>query len=561
MRLSRYLIWTVMLVLLLSSAVGFAQSREVADLVLHNATIYTMDAENPVASAIAIKGDRILAVGTRSDVAKLTGKGTEVVNLKQATVLPGLIDSHVHFQSIGTRELLVDCYWKPKAEILDAIAVAVAGAASVDEWIRGAGFNEAVWDPPISPNKDDLDPVSPDNPVYITRYCGHQAWVNSRALEIAGITKDTPDPDQGTIVREADGEPTGLLMGTARGLVSQHIPSEWTPEQLKRATILADERLASVGLTSVHDAGSGLSTINLMKELYEEGLIKVRVYQMARYRDVMTHFDEPKIGLFGDRYTIRSVKFGADGALGARSAAMLEPYTDRHDYSGLLYVEEDELAGQISDLLAIGFQSRVHAIGDRGNRVTLNAFEKALQQVPVNDHRLAIEHAQILHLDDIPRFAELGVVASMQPLHATEDMLFAEDRVGPERILGGYAWRSLLDLGVVIAGGSDAPVSPPNPIWGIHAAVTRQDRNNNPPGGWYPEQSVTREEALKMFTLDAAYAAFEEDIKGSLEQGKLADLVVIDRDIMDGSMVAADDIWKAEVLMTMIGGEFVYEKQ
>ncbi len=565
-------IWVLVLLMVFSlSAIAFAQGkghgpdREVADLVLHNATIYTMDENNPVANSIAIKDGKIIAVGHRNVTARVTGPGTEIINLKKATVLPGLIDAHVHFSSIGTRLLQVDAYWLPKDVIIQNIADAVEETAP-GEWIQGRGFNQEIWDPPVWPTKEDLDVVSPDNPVYIGRYCGHAAWVNSKALEVAGIDKDTEDPPDGSFLRDQDGNPTGILLASgAMNMVRQHIPP-WTEEQILEGMILANEDCLSVGLTGVHDAGAGKSTIDLIKKLYEEGELQLRIYQMVRgpVGDVDYYLDKgPQIGLYDNHYTIRSIKMSLDGALGARTAAMLEPYSDwpDPDWLGVLRIDLDIYNDVIQRTLEAGFQSRCHNIGDRANRLTLDAFENALDVVDIEDPRLVIEHAQILHPDDIPRFVELDVIASMQPLHATEDMIMAEDRVGPERILTSYAWRTLLDKGVTIAGGSDSPVSPHNPFYGIHAAVTRQNRDNKPEGGWYPEQVVTREEALRMFTLDAAYAAFEEDIKGSLEPGKLADLAVINQDIMDPGKVAAEDIWKTEVLKTMIGGEFVYEKE
>ena len=565
MRTRSFCVWLVVgLLVILIGTVAFAQGRglgpdrEVADLVLHNAKIYTMDENNPVASSIAIKDDKILAVGHRNVTAKVTGPGTEIINLEEATVLPGLIDSHVHLPGLGLRLLMVDAHWLPKEEILQNVADAVEEAEPV-EWIRGRGYNEAVWDPPEPPTRHDLDTVSPENPVIISRYCGHAVWVNTMALQIAEIYPWGPNDHEG-IHRDEDGYPTGVLIGGAPSLIWEHVPP-WTDEQIKEGIELAGEECVSVGLTGVHEASrTGLGTVEMMKSLYEEEALKLRVYEMLSYGAAL-ELGEPQIGLYNNRYTIRSVKHIMDGALGARSAAFIEEYSDAPGHYGYLYTDEDTMTEIIVNLYEIDFQIRSHAIGTLGNRTKLNAIERANEKIEVDDPRPAIEHAQIIHLNDIPRFAELDVIASMQPLHATEDMLFAEDRVGPERILGGYAWRTLLDQGTIIAGGSDAPVSPINPFYSLHAAVTRQDRDNKPEGGWFPEQAVTREEALRMFTLDAAYAAFEEDIKGSLEPGKLADLVVIEQDVMDPDIVADEDIWKVEVLKTIIGGEVVYEKE
>lgn len=552
------------LTVLLGSVVSGAKLTE-ADLIIHGGKIYTGAEGKPVVEAIAAKDGKVLAIGTIGEIMRYGGRNTKRIELKGRTVIPGLIDAHVHFLSLGTRLLQVDCYWKPKEEIIAAIAKAVA-EAKPGEWIQGRGFNQAVWDPPVWPTKEELDAVSPNNPVYVGRYCGHAAWVNSKALEIAGVTKDTPDPPNGAFLRDEKGEPTGILLEEgAMNAVRKHIPP-FTEEQLTKGLILANNECLSVGLTGVHDAGASKENIELVKDLYEQGNLKIRIYQMVRGPSESVDYflaHGPEIGLYGNRYTIRSVKMSLDGALGARGCAMLEPFSDWPDktWTGVIRIPEDQFENEVKKVVQAGFQVRVHAIGDKGNRLTLDAYEAALNDLGFlgKDIRPAIEHAQILHFTDIPRFRQLGVVASMQPVHATEDMLFAESRVGPYRILGGYAWKTLQSIDVPIAAGSDAPVSPINPFYGIHAAVTRQDRNNNPPGGWYPSQCMTREEALKAFTVGAAYVAFEEDIKGTLEPGKLADMVVIDRDIMDETKVPASEIWKTKVLKTIIGGEVVYE--
>jgi len=558
----------------LISLPAIAQAGEKADSVFLNGRIYTVDEGFSVAEALAVKGDRFVFVGSNENVQAYIGCDTKVVDLQGKAVVPGLMDSHIHFigrlgESLYSRD--PDFYWVSVAEMQARIAEAIATGQGVrpgpDGWISGRGYNDAIWDPPVA-HKGLLDPVSPNNPVYITRYCGHAALVNSKAMEIAGIDADgiTPDPVGGHIVRDSEGKPTGVFIDTAMSLVSRHIPS-WpalTEEERRHCLVLGSEAALAAGLTVVHDAsGSAMSTVNRVKALYEEGLIKIRINDMLS-RSTALALGGPQV-LYDNHYFLSSIKVVGDGSLGGRGAAMIEEYSDAPGYYGELrsvIIDEDAFAGEVAELLNLGISTRTHCIGDLANRVVLNAYEKAMNATGIHGDqaRLAIEHSQILHPDDLPRFAQLGIVASMQPVHATEDMLFAEDRVGPERILGAYAWRDLLDSGVVIASGSDYNVSPYNPFWGIHAAVTRQDRNNEPPGGWYPEQCMTREEALRSYTMGGAYVMFAEDILGSIEVGKLADFVVIDRDIMDEEEVDAEDIWKTEVLMTVVGGEVVFTK-
>ena len=547
-----------------------APPGEQADLVLHNANVVTMDRNAPEAEAIAVAGDRILAVGTDGAIRRYIGSETEVINLEGTTVIPGLIDSHVHFIGLGNRLLQLDARnVTDKAEIIERVAAHAAQAAP-GEWIQGRGWDQNRWTVKEFPTKEELDGVSPDNPVYLRRVDGHAAWVNSRALEIGGITKDTPDPDGGQIIRYASGEPAGTLVDNAFRLVSQHIPPIGK-EQKRRAIGLAIEECLSSGLTGVHEAGGFREDIELYAEMMEADEFDLRIYDFLRWPideqklphtyDALDYYLEqgPRIGLHDHRLTIRGIKMSVDGALGSRGAAFLEPYDDDPDNQGIFRLSEDEVYETIRRGIEAGFQVTTHAIGDRANRMVLDAMERALAETGAEDARLRIEHAQILHPDDVPRFAELGVIPSMQPTHCTTDMNWAATRIGEGRTRYAYAWRSLLDSGVRIAGGSDAPVEPVQPLPGIYAAITRRDLETGWPGeeGWHPEEKVTRAEALRMFTLDAAYAAFEEDLKGSLEPGKLADIVVLSKDIMT---IPAEEILTTEVLMTFLGGKMVYEK-
>ena len=540
-----------------------------ADLVLMNGHIVTMDEGFPEAQAIAVAGDRILAVGTDTAIESHIGEGTEVVDLEGKTVIPGMIDSHVHFIGLGNRLLQLDARnVSDQDEIIERVAEQ-AKNLEPGEWIQGRGWDQNRWTVKEFPTKEELDAVSPENPVYLRRVDGHAAWVNSRALKIANINKDTPDPAGGHIIRYASGEPAGTLIDNAFRLVSQHIPPI-SKEQKRRAIGLAIEECLSSGLTSVHEAGGHREDIELYAKMMEADAFDLRIYEFLRWptdEQTLPHTYEaldyylekgPQIGLHDHRLTIRGIKMSVDDALGSRGAAFLEPYEDDPDNSRLFRLTEDEVYETIRRGVTAGFQVTSHAIGDRANRMVLDAMERALEQTQATDARLRIEHAQILHPDDVARFAELGVIPSMQPTHATTDMHWAATRLGEERMRYAYAWRSLLDSDIRIAGGSDAPVEPVQPLPGIFAAVTRQDFEHWPDGGWHPEQRVSREEALRMFTLDAAYSVFEEDLKGSLEACKLADMVVLSKDIMT---IPAEEILSTEVLSTYLGGKLVFQRQ
>ncbi len=531
-----------------------------ADTVYLNGTIYTVDDKNPKASAMAVKGDKFIYVGSDTNAKKYVGSGTVVIDLKGKTILPGLIDAHIHFSGVGEAKMRLDAFWKPKQEILDAVAAAYKKGNKGD-WIEGRGWNQEVWTPAVFPTKEDLDKVSPDSPVYLGRTDGHAGWVNTKALEIAGITKNTPNPQGGEIIKDANGEPTGILVDTAKGLVTSKIPP-LSKEKMLDALQRAQEEMLSNGLTGGHDAGCDLAMIDTLKGLYESGKLYVRLYERLRIPDGSTSLHEEfyakgkQIGLYNNLMTVRGIKISVDGALGSRGALMLAPYSDRTDgWLGNLRVPEDRLYEQVKRASQAGFQVSTHAIGDAGNRIVLNAYEKVLKEMPDPNHRYRVEHAQIVALEDIPRFAKLGVIPSMQAVHATSDKNMAENRVGPERIKGGYAWRKFLNTGVVIPNGTDAPVELVNPFHGLFAAVTRQSRDGKPPGGWYPEDKMTREEALKSYTIWSAYAAFEEKIKGSIQSGKLADFVVIDKDYMNCGESEIKDI---RPLQTVIGGKIVY---
>ncbi|MGH7752389.1 MAG: amidohydrolase, partial [Gemmatimonadales bacterium] len=427
------------------------------------------------------------------------------------------------------------------------------------EGITGRGWDQNDWPDTRFPAHQALSQAVPNNPVYLTRVDGHAALVNAKALELAQVTAATTDPDGGRIIRDSAGNPGGVLVDRAMGLVGRVIPSP-SKAELRDRTIAAITEANRWGLTGIHDAGVGPEGIEVYEELAREGRYSLRNYVMIRADDeVLERFFQlgPRSGLHGGRLWIRSVKISADGALGSRGAALLEPYSDDPGNTGLLTTPPERIRRVAVRCLQSGFQLNVHAIGDRANRVVLDQFEAALREIPVGDHRFRVEHAQILHYQDIPRFAELDVIPSMQGSHQTSDMYWVPNRLGWARSVGSYAWRSLLNTGVVIPNGSDFPVEAVNPLISFKAFVTRQDADRFPAGGWFPAQRTTREEALLSMTLWPAYAAFMEAETGSLTAGKVADFVVLDQDIMT---VGPDDILKTNVLLTVLGGRVVYRR-
>ncbi len=473
---------------------------------------------------------------------------------QRRTLLPGLIDAHAHLYGLGflTGSLdLAGVASKPSA--VDSIATYAATKPHLP-WILGRGWNQVLWPVKEFPAAADIDAVVDDRPVWLRRIDGHAAWANTKAMEVAGIDDNTPDPEGGKILRDATGRATGIFVDKAMALVESHVPAP-DKSAIREACSRAIARLVSLGMTGMHDAGINVREAEVYIAMADDNALDMRIYAMLR--DAGENLDamaRPLIAHGDDRLDIRAVKIYADGALGSRGAAMIEPYSDDAENRGLPFYTVDQLTAFVEKANAMGFQVGIHAIGDFGNRMALDAFERAQDGKP-SPLRNRIEHAQIVTLEDIPRFAELGVIASMQPTHATSDMNMAEDRVGPERIKGGYAWRRLLDAGAVIAAGSDFPVELASPWHGLHAAVTRQSRAGEPADGWYADQALTRAEALHAFTLAAAYAAHQEDRLGSLEPGKWADFVIIDRDYFTIPASEIDDI---QVLETWVGGKRVF---
>lgn len=522
----------------------------------HDINGYTSTADGLLRFSVLVVGDdgRVLATGDDALLEKYAeatrhdGEGR--------TVLPGLTDAHAHLYNQGLLESEVNLVG---AESLDEALERIRRYAEENPrraWITGRGWNQVLWEGKEFPTAADIDRVVSDRPVVLRRIDGHASWVNSRALEIAGIDRDTADPVGGKITRDKNGTATGILVDIAMDIVSRHVP-EPDKKTIRDAYRKANASLVALGLTSIHDAGVSLEDAEVLMSMADDGELDLRVAAMlGGAGENLDGFGEPLVAYGNDHVDIRMVKIYADGALGSRGAAMLEPYSDDPENRGLPFWTQEELNAQVRKANTRGFQVGVHAIGDLGNRMVINAFDAA-QDGQHSDIRNRIEHTQIVALDDIPRIAELGLIASMQPIHATSDMNMAEDRVGPERIKGGYAWRRMLDAGIVLASGSDFPVELPNPFLGLYAAVTRQDSQGMPEGGWYGDQALTREEALHSFTLAAAYAAHQEERLGSLEPGKWADFIVIDRDFFEVPAAEIDDI---RVLETRVAGRQVYPR-
>jgi len=544
--------------LLASVAPLLAQSPQ-PDLLLLNAHVLTMNPKQPSADAIAIQAGRIVWVGSSADAKKFSGNALRTIDLHNATVLPGIIDAHTHLLALG--QSLLKLNLKGVATEQEAVARVKqkVAATPANEWIQGWGWDEGQWASHY-PNNTELSAASQQNPVYLVGLHGFAAWANKRALEIAGITKDTRDPENGKILRdENSGMPTGILLNRAVELVAKHIPP-MTVAQAKKALELGAQACVKNGLTSIHEAQVTPLMLDAYRELIREGRMPLRLYAMLDGADTSLVEEWLKRGPEIDaqhRLTVRAFKLFADGALGSRGAALLEPYSDAPKTKGVVTTPESAVYELTRRSLQHGFQICTHAIGDAANRSVLDAYERALREAgESHDARLRIEHAQVLSPEDIPRFAKLGIIASMQPVHSTSDMPWAEKRIGPERIKGAYAWRSVLSTGAHVPFSSDFPGETLNPFYGIYAAITRQDPGGSPPGGWHPEQRVTLDEALRGYTVEAAYAEFAENDKGSIQSGKLADLTVIDKDI---SRLPPKEILSITVLKTFVGGRLVYE--
>ncbi len=555
-------------ILLLTLISGCAHVKP-ADLVLKNGKIVTVDDEKPQARALAVSGDTIVAVGTDAEIEPYIAKSTRVIDLGGKLAVPGFIDGHGHFLSLGLSKMRLELSAARNWDEIVSLVKAAAEQSGPGEWILGRGWHQDKWDRVPEPNIDGLpyhhalSEAAPDNPVLLDHSSGHSVIANRKAMQLASIGKNTPDPQGGQILRDDQGRSIGVFRETAEDLVYKALDEsqkDRTPRQIEsvrlQAVELATRECLKKGVTSFQDAGSTFEMIDFYKKLASEGKLGVRLWVMIAEKNDRLEVNLAKYKIMGRRLTVRAVKTYIDGALGAHGAWLLQPYSDLKDSTGMLVTPIEQIGRTAELAIEAGFQLCTHAIGDKGNRVILDVYEKAFREHPEKTgQRWRVEHAQHLHPDDIPRFKKLGVIASMQGIHCTSDGPWVPKRLGEKRSKeGAYAWRKLIDSGAVVSNGTDTPVEDVDPIQNFHALVTRRMKNGKT---FYPEQRLTREEALRAYTRNAAYAAFEEDLKGSLTPGKLADIVVLSRDILT---VPEDEIQKAEVLFTIVGGQVVYQK-
>jgi predicted amidohydrolase YtcJ len=545
-----------------ASAAGVQQPVQPADLVLTNGKVVTVDDSVPQAEAIAVRGDRIVAVGASADIRKFVGPATEVIDLSGRLAIPGFVEGHGHFSGVGDAQLTLKLMPATSWDQIVSMVGEAARRAKPGEWIIGRGWHQEKWTSRPTPNVEgfpthaSLDAVSPDNPVILTHASGHASFVNARAMELSDINRSTPNPPGGEILKDASGNPTGLLRETASGLVrTERVDAS----RERRALELASEEALSKGITSFQDAGSSFVTIDLMKRMIDEGRIGVRLWVMVREgneREAPLLAKYRTIDYGNSHLTVRAIKRQIDGALGSRGAWLLEPYADKPDSVGLNTSSIEAIAEAAKLALANDYQLCVHAIGDRANRETLNIFEQAFRANPSRrDLRWRVEHAQHLSAADIPRFGRLGVIASMQGIHCTSDAPYVLDRLGARRAEeGAYVWQKLMKSGAVVSNGTDAPVEDVDPIANYYASVSRKTREGKV---FYPDQRMSRMEALKSYTFNGAYAAFEESSRGSLSVGKLADITVLSHDI---TTMAEEDIPTTTVLYTIVGGKVLYRK-
>ena len=539
-----------------------------ADLIIENGTIYTMNDLNPIIEAVAVKNGKIIGLGSKNHIKSFESKNTKTLDLKGYTMTPGLIEGHGHFMGLGYSKMRLDLSTVANYnELVDMVADAVSNAKP-GEWILGRGWHQSKWDTkPLDLVKgfqthNKLSQVSPDNPVWLKHASGHAAFGNAKAMEIAGITSETEFGFGGEIIKDLKGNPTGIFNERAQGLVSRYVEEEGDGDA-QRALQLAVKTCLENGITSFQDAGSGTDAINNIREGLSKGELKVRLYVMLTSRDPELlkawYKKGPEIGTGDDYLTIRSIKLNADGALGSRGAWLLDDYRDRPGHFGMATQSMEYVYEVSKDGLANGFQVNTHAIGDRANREVLDQYQKVFNERPelALDHRWRIEHAQHIDPLDIPRFGKMGVIPSIQGIHMSSDRPWAIDRLGEKRIKeSAYVWRDLINTGAIIINGTDVPVEPINPIASLYASSTRQTLSGSPVGGYEPYQKMTRLEALKSYTINAAHGAFEEDIKGTIDIGKYADFTIFSQNIIT---VPDDQLLNTKIKYTIINGKIEYQ--
>ena len=557
------------LILSLLALFIFACEDQKADMIIHNGVIYTMNDLNPITEAVAVGDGKIIALGKYRDLDPLINAKTKIINLSGAMMTPGIIEGHGHFYGLGLAKMQLDLSkTESYQDLIDMVSDAVRNS-NPGEWILGRGWHQSKW----SDNKDDfvkgfqthdrLSEVSPDNPVWLKHASGHAGFANQNAMDIANVNRETEFGFGGEIIKDLSKEPTGVFNERAQGLISSHIDNNLSEDSDIRAIELAVKTSLENGITSFHDAGTGKKTIEILREAINRGILKVRIYAMLTSRDT-TLLNEwykkgPEIGTGGDLLTIRSIKLNADGALGSRGAWLIDEYTDRPGHYGMPTQSMEYVYRVAKNGLLSGFQVNSHAIGDKANREILNEYEKVFNEHPdlAADHRWRIEHAQHVAPADIPRFGRMKVIPSIQGIHMSSDRPWAIDRLGKKRIEeSAYVWRDLIDHGAILINGSDVPVEPIDPIASFYASTTRKTLKGFPDFGYEPKQKMTRIEALKSYTLNAAYGAFEENIKGSIEIGKYADFTVFSQNLIT---IPEDKILDTKILYTIVNGVVEYQ--
>ena len=535
-----------------------------ATLLIINAKVWTVDEDNFLAQEVAILGDKILAVGWQNELNRYVDQYTEIIDTEGKLVLPGFNDAHLHFISGGLSLMRVNLLGCRSVDEIQQRIKAKVDELPSDAWIIGRGWDHTLFNAGEWPTKEMLDEVAPNNPVFVKRVDGHVAWANSKALTIAEVTAVTIAPAGGEIVKDVStGEPTGILKESAMQLVSRYVPEPTREERLLAAEkALAEAR--RLGVTSIQD-NSGVESVTIYRLLQRKGKLNVRV---SEWMDFALAEDAVKLVSVTEKYRkycdgkfirLGLLKGFTDGTLGSRTAYFFDPYTDDPTTSGMPQISEHKLTQMICTADSLGFQVGLHAIGSKANWMALNGYAESRRRNGERDSRHRLEHAQVLRLEDIPRLSELGVIASMQPTHCTSDMRWAEERIGQERCKGAYAWRRILDSGAKICFGTDWPVEPLDPMRGIYSAVTRQSiESGEPEGGWFPEQKLTMAEAIKLYTLDAAYAEFQKHVKGSIKPGKYADLIILSKDLFS---IPSEEILSTEIEMTIVGGKIVHIKE
>ena len=542
---------------------------EKADMIIHNGTIYTMNDLMPTTESVAIRNGKIIALGKYRDLDDLITPRTKIINLNGAMMTPGLIEGHGHFYGLGLAKMQLDLSTAESyAELVSMVSDAI-DSSNPGEWILGRGWHQSKWSDNADSfikgfqTHDSLSKISPNNPVWLKHASGHAGFANQKAMDIAGVSSETEFGFGGEIIKDLSGNPTGVFNERAQGLISKHVDTNLGKDSDIRAIELAVKTCLEHGITSFHDAGTGSKTITTLRSAIDKSLLKVRVYAMLTSRDTSLlnqwYKNGPEIGTGNDFLTIRSIKLNADGALGSRGAWLIDEYTDRPGHFGMATQSMDYVYKVAKNGIQNGFQVNSHAIGDRANREILDQYEKVFNEFPKlsKDHRWRIEHAQHIDPKDIPRFGSLKVIASIQGIHMSSDRPWAINRLGQKRIIeGAYVWRDLINHGAILINGSDVPVEPIDPIASFYASTTRKTLKGLPNSGYEPEQKMTRIEAMKSYTINAAYGAFEEKLKGSIEIGKYADFAVFSQNLIT---VPDDKILETKILYTIVNGKIEYQ--